>query len=76
MSKLSIISDKDMVALLKKVGFVEIRQKGSHKFFYHNDGRTAVVPVHGKDLKRGLIKSILKDVKMTNEEYENAKKAL
>ncbi len=76
MSKLTIISDKAMVALLKKVGFVEIRQTGSHKFLYHNDGRATVVPVHGKDLKRGLIKGILKDIKMTNEEYENAKKAL
>ncbi len=76
MSKLSIISDKDMIKLLKKIGFIEIRQKGSHNFFYHNDGRTTVIPVHGKDLKRGLIKGILKDVNITSEEYEKVKKEL
>jgi predicted RNA binding protein YcfA (HicA-like mRNA interferase family) len=76
MSKLSIISDKDMVSLLLKVGFIQIRQTGSHKFLYHNDGRATVVPAHGKDLKRGLIKGILKDIKMSNEEYEKIKKEL
>ncbi len=76
MSRLSIISDKDMIRLLSKLGFIKIRQKGSHLFLRHEDGRSTVVPVHGKDLKRGLIKGILKDVKLSSDQYEEAKKEL
>ena len=74
MSRLTIISDKDMIKLLQKLGFREVRQNGSHKFFLHSDGRCTVVPVHGKDLKRGLIKGILGDIKISDEEYEKLKK--
>ena len=63
-----------MVKLLSKLGFTVIRQKGSHIFLRHEDGRSTVVPANEKDLKRGLIKGILKDVKLTKGEYENTKK--
>lgn len=76
MSRLTITSDKDMVRLLQKLDFREIRQNGSHKFFVHSDGRCTVVPVHGKDLKRGLIKGILKDIGITDDEYEDIRKKL
>ncbi len=46
MSKLSIISDRDMIKLLKSIGFEERRQKGSHKFFSNKEGLTTVVPFH------------------------------
>ena len=74
MSKLTIISDKDMGKLLQKLGFVMIRQNGSHKFFLHSDGRCTVVPFHNKDLRRGLIKGILKDIGITDEEYERLRR--
>ena len=74
MSKLTIISPKDMVRILESLGFKEIRQKGSHKNFKHNDGRTTIVPFHGEDLGRGLIKKILKDIEITVEEYETFRK--
>lgn len=54
MSKLTVISSKDMVKILEKLGFEEVRQKGSHKSFRHKDGRTTLVPFHGEDLGRGL----------------------
>lgn len=74
MSGLTIISVKDMVKILKKLGFTELRQNGSHAFFKHSDGRVTVVPMHSRDLKRGLIKAILKDIKITDEEYELLRK--
>lgn len=76
MSRLTIISDKDMVKLLRKVGFIELRQNGSHKFLSHIDGRCTVVPVHGKDLKRGLLKAILKDIGITDDGYEELRSKL
>ena len=74
MSKLSLISSKDMVRILEKLGFKQIRQKGSHKSFRHDDGRTTVIPFHGEDLGRGLIRKILKDIELTAEEYEELRK--
>ncbi|OLN31765.1 type II toxin-antitoxin system HicA family toxin [Desulfosporosinus metallidurans] len=74
MSKLTIISSKEMVAILKRLGFDEIRQTGSHKFFSRQDGRNTVLPMHSKDLKRGLIKAILKDIGISDEEYEIMRK--
>ncbi|MEA1960391.1 MAG: type II toxin-antitoxin system HicA family toxin [Bacillota bacterium] len=70
MSKLTIISDKEMVKILMLLGFVLIRQKGSHIFFAHPDGRVTVVPCHNEDLGRGLIRKILKDVDISIPEYE------
>ncbi len=46
------------------------RQKGSHKFFRHPDGRTATVPDHkGEDLGRGITNKILKDAEATREDF-------
>lgn len=50
-----------MVKLLKKNGFEEISQNGSHvKLKNPETGRTVVVPYHSKDLKKGLEQAILK----------------
>lgn len=76
MSKLTIISDKEMVKLLIFLGFIQIRQKGSHIFFAHPDGRTTVVPCHNDDLGRGLIRKILRDIDLSVPDYERLKKEL
>ena len=61
MPKLPIISGKKLVAALKKVGFVEVRQRGSHvsmeKVNLNNTYRT-VVPMH-KELAKGTLLDIL-----------------
>lgn len=63
-----------MITILKRLGFQEIRQAGSHKFFSRKDGRNTIIPMHSKDLKRGLIKGILKDIGLSDEEYEKIRK--
>ncbi len=60
------LTGKQLVSLLKKKGFLAIRQKGSHVFLQHPDGRATVVPVHsGETIGPGLLSKILKDVEMT-----------
>lgn len=55
------MSPKEMVKLLKKNGFEEIGQNGSHvKFRNPETGRTVIVPYHSKDLKKGMEQAILK----------------
>ncbi len=70
MSKLPIVSGERIVKTLKKAGFQLIRQKGSHVYLKHSDGRATVVPVHkGKDIDRGLLKKILKDTELSIEKF-------
>jgi len=70
-SKLKIITSAKMCKLLDGGGFVAIRQKGSHRFFQHPDGRTTVVPMHAGDLDRTLVRKILKDIEMSIDEYNS-----
>lgn len=75
MSKLTLVSAAQMSKILRHLGFSLIRQKGSHAFFRHSDGRATVVPIHrGEDLGRGLIRAILRDIEVTPEEYERLRK--
>lgn len=59
-----------VVQALKKIGFEVARQRGSHVFLKHPDGRRAVVPVHGGEtLGVGLISKIQKDVGLDKEAF-------
>ncbi len=71
MSRLRIIDARKMEKLLFKLGFERVRQKGSHVFYRHPDGRTTSVPHHrGRDLARPLIKEILREIEISSDEYE------
>jgi predicted RNA binding protein YcfA (HicA-like mRNA interferase family) len=74
MSKLPIISPKDLVKILGLLDFSEIRQNGSHRIYQHKDGRTAIVPFHGEDIGRGLLRKILNEIEITIDEYLVLKK--
>jgi predicted RNA binding protein YcfA (HicA-like mRNA interferase family) len=71
MSKLQVIDAKTMEKFLLHLGFERVRQKGSHVFYRHADGRTTTVPFHGKkDLARPLIREILHEIDISVEEYQ------
>jgi len=75
MSKLPIITAKELIKILLQLGFELKRQKGSHKFFQHKDGRTTVIPDHGAEqIDRGLLNKIIKqDLMMTIESFLSIK---
>jgi predicted RNA binding protein YcfA (HicA-like mRNA interferase family) len=55
-----------------KNGFSKVRQKGSHTFYRHEDGRYTTIPHHGSvDLARPLIWTILKEASLSVEEYQD-----
>ncbi|HXY34507.1 MAG TPA: type II toxin-antitoxin system HicA family toxin [Planctomycetaceae bacterium] len=59
-----------MEKALVRLGFVAVRQKGSHVFYRHADGRTTTVPHHAsRDLSRPLVRSILRDIDLSPEEF-------
>ena len=71
MTKLTQISGKEFCKILEKLGFEKVYGKGSHVRFKHQDGRRTVVPVHGNEkLGKGLILEILKQIKLSKEEFE------
>jgi predicted RNA binding protein YcfA (HicA-like mRNA interferase family) len=74
MSKLPLISAKDFEKLLFDIGFEFKRQKGSHKFYKHSDGRYTTLPHHGNQvLARPLIRQILREIELTPEEFGKLK---
>ena len=76
MPKLVPISAKKLIRILKHLGFVELRSRGSHHFFIHPDSKkTATVPVHaGEEVRIGTLKSILNDIDISTEAYEKLRK--
>ena len=68
--KLKPLPSKTIIQILGRLGFKKIRQRGSHVFFRHADGRTTIVPIHkGEDIGRGLLQEIIKDTKLTKEKF-------
>jgi predicted RNA binding protein YcfA (HicA-like mRNA interferase family) len=77
LSRLTIIDSRKMEKLLFLLGFKKIRQKGSHVFYRHSDGRTTTVPHHpSRILARPLIREILREIEITIDEYNNYLKKL
>ncbi|MFH1967321.1 MAG: type II toxin-antitoxin system HicA family toxin [Patescibacteria group bacterium] len=73
--KLPTLTSKDVVKIIKNLGFKEIRQKGSHKFFCNPKTKnTTLVPMHSKDLGRGLTRKIISDTNVSVKEFLRAKK--
>lgn len=71
MSRLRIVDFRKMNGLLLGLGFEAVRQRGSHAFYRHPDGRTTTVPNHpGRDLARPLIREILREIELTPEQFE------
>ena len=69
MGRLPILKPRELVSILQKLGFVEVRQKGLHKQFRHPDGRSTTVPFHsGRDISPILLKQIARDSHLTVEE--------
>jgi predicted RNA binding protein YcfA (HicA-like mRNA interferase family) len=66
--RLPTIKAGQMARVLEKLGFSLKRQKGSHAFFYHPDGRRAAVPIHPGDLPRSVFCEILKHINVSDDE--------
>jgi mRNA interferase HicA len=58
-------TSKMMLNALLKLGFVVVRQNGSHCILQHPNGRVTIVPMHAKDLGKGVYFSILKQAGIT-----------
>jgi predicted RNA binding protein YcfA (HicA-like mRNA interferase family) len=58
-----VLRPRQVVALLERLEFVEVRSRGSHRQFRHRDGRATTVPFHaGRDISPILLRQIARDV--------------
>ena len=64
------ITCSQLVQVLKRAGFEEQRQKGSHVTLKrYSDGRRTTVPIHkGHEVPIGTLKAILRDANISNEQ--------
>lgn len=61
------VNGVEAVRALKRLGFVQLRQTGSH-LIMRKDQRTVVVPQH-KPLKPGTLKGIIEQAGLTLEQF-------
>ena len=67
---LPVLRPGEVAAILKRLGFVEVRQRGSHHQCRHLDGRGTTVPFHeGRDISPILMRQIARDIGLTVEEF-------
>ena len=70
MTRLPLVSAKSLERILLNLGFERTRQKGSHAFYRHPDGRTSTIPHHpGRDLARPLLREILREIEVTPDQF-------
>jgi len=63
MGNIPVLKPRLVVTALEALGFIEVRQRGSHKQYRHADGRNTTVPFHqGRDLSPVLLRQITKDI--------------
>lgn len=70
MSTIPVLDAQEVVRILHKLGFTEVRQRGSHKQFRHPDGRVTTVSFHkGRDISPTLLRKIAADIGLTAESF-------
>jgi predicted RNA binding protein YcfA (HicA-like mRNA interferase family) len=69
--KLPAVTPKQTIRALQKAGFFIRRQKGSHVYLQHPDDSTrmTIVPLHSRDITPGTLRAILKQTKLSREDF-------
>lgn len=71
MSKLPIVSGKQCVKALQKVGFVVYRQRGSHITLVRDNPKTQLTVPNHKTVAKGTLHAILRQADLTIDEFNN-----
>jgi predicted RNA binding protein YcfA (HicA-like mRNA interferase family) len=70
MPKPAVLKPREICRVLETLGFVLVRQRGSHMQYRHANGRRTTVPNHpGRDVSPVLLRQIMKDIGITPEEF-------
>lgn len=66
--KLPLLSGRQVIRTLERLGFVEVHRKGSHVKMRHEDGRMIVFPFHD-EVDRFTLKGALRDAEIDLDEF-------
>jgi predicted RNA binding protein YcfA (HicA-like mRNA interferase family) len=70
LTRLPTLGATRIVKALKRAGFVQTGQKGSHLLLEHPISKhQTTVPIHGGEFKRSLMKAIIKQAGLSEEEF-------
>ena len=70
MPRLPTVRPRQVLRALQRVGFEVDHQTGSHAvLFRDSDGRRVVIPMHSRDLGRGLTLRIIKSAGLSRDEF-------
>lgn len=70
MGDLPVLKPREVAAILASLGFVQVRQRGSHCQYRHSDGRVTTLPFHqGRDISPALLRAIARDIGMDVREF-------
>lgn len=62
---------REVLSKLKRAGFEEVRQTGSHIFLRHPDGRLTFVAMHRGDIPPGTLHKILKQARVSEDAFKD-----
>lgn len=70
MSKLPVVSGREVVRAFERIGYMQDHQTGSHIILRHGDPphRRLTVPDH-KELAKGTLRSLIREAGLTVEEF-------
>jgi mRNA interferase HicA len=67
---LPAVRPSEVVAVLRKAGFVQLRQSGSHVVMKHpSTGRYTVVAMHNKDMRKPMLRRVLLEAGISDAEF-------
>ena len=66
--KLPLLSGREVLSALERIGFVEVHRKGSHVKMIHPDGRKIVFPYH-REVDRFTLKGALQDADIAIDDF-------
>jgi len=70
--KLPRVTAKEIAAVVEKLGFIAVRQSGSHRIYRNQAGRRVTIPMHGsKVLHPKVLKSILFDAEISRDQLRD-----
>ncbi|MFQ5963794.1 MAG: type II toxin-antitoxin system HicA family toxin [Candidatus Scalinduaceae bacterium] len=66
--KLPLLSGRQVLSTLKRLGFIELHRRGSHIKMKHPNGKKIVFPYHD-EIDRYTLKGALKDAEVDIDEF-------
>jgi predicted RNA binding protein YcfA (HicA-like mRNA interferase family) len=70
MGNIPVLKPQEVIRILETMGFLVVRQRGSHIQLRHEDGRATTVPMHkGRDISPRLLRKIASDIRLTVDEF-------